>query len=107
MVESIQEETNPTGNGSNVPIHMGDLATNALDADVHVLETEQALLNDIEAALRRIQDGSYGQCTSCASPIPDERLESLPQTPVCVGCAKAAAASEPNYLGRYPPVSRG
>lgn len=87
MIESIQEEANPTGNVSNVPIHLGDLATNALDADVQVLETEQNFLGEVQAALTRIQDGSYGLCESCGSEIAEERLESLPHTPYCIKCA--------------------
>ena len=87
MIESIQEEANATGNGSNLPIHFGDLATNALDADVRVLETEQNILDDIEMALARVEDGSFGLCSSCDSPIGDERLESLPHTPHCIRCA--------------------
>ena len=89
MIESIQEESNATGNFSNLPIHFGDSATSALDADVRVLETEQHILDDVEMALARVEDGSYGLCSSCDSPIGDERLESLPHTPHCIRCAIA------------------
>ena len=90
MIESIQEEANQTGNVSNIPVHFGDLAVTALEADVRVLETEQSILEEIEAALARVEQGNYGLCLACGSPIADERLDSLPQTPMCISCANTA-----------------
>ncbi len=49
-------------------------------------ETRTALA-EIEAAERRLEDGRYGTCTSCGLEIATERLEALPATPTCVGCA--------------------
>jgi RNA polymerase-binding transcription factor DksA len=44
----------------------------------------------IEAALRRIEDGSYGTCVSCGDPIGEARLDVLPHTPKCRTCAAQA-----------------
>lgn len=44
---------------------------------VRELETRQ---EDLEAALRRIEDGTYGICQSCGQPIEPERLEAVPET---------------------------
>jgi RNA polymerase-binding transcription factor DksA len=41
----------------------------------------------IDAALRRIENGSYGICVRCGDPIGEDRLDVLPQTPVCRDCA--------------------
>ena len=41
----------------------------------------------IEAALERIAKGSYGTCVRCGEPIGEERLDVLPQTPLCRDCA--------------------
>ncbi len=41
----------------------------------------------IEAALSRVEDGSFGVCVSCGNPISDKRLELLPHTPRCKKCA--------------------
>ncbi|RDW13651.1 TraR/DksA family transcriptional regulator [Paracoccus thiocyanatus] len=41
----------------------------------------------IRAALRRIDGDSYGQCTACGQRIPQLRLDLLPETPLCAGCA--------------------
>lgn len=44
----------------------------------------------IEAALDRIQNGSYGICARCGDPISEERLDVLPHTPLCRDCAAAS-----------------
>ena len=41
----------------------------------------------IEAALDRIDQGTYGICVVCGDPIGDDRLDVLPQTPMCRDCA--------------------
>ena len=43
----------------------------------------------IEAALDRIESGSYGICARCGDPISEERLDVLPHTPLCRDCAAA------------------
>lgn len=44
-------------------------------------------LRMIEAALKRIEAGEYGECTRCGEPISEERLDLLPATPFCASCA--------------------
>ncbi len=41
----------------------------------------------IDAALKRIDDGSYGECLECGEPIPPRRLEIDPAVALCVSCA--------------------
>lgn len=43
-------------------------------------------LADTAAALRRIAEGTYGTCKRCAGSIPLERLQAVPQTPLCLPC---------------------
>jgi RNA polymerase-binding protein DksA len=43
-------------------------------------------LAEIEAALTRIDDGTYGVCEECGRPIPVERLRAMPATRYCVAC---------------------
>ncbi|MFJ6212851.1 TraR/DksA C4-type zinc finger protein [Streptomyces sp. NPDC092296] len=44
------------------------------------------VLEEIAAARRRLDEGGYGTCQTCAQPIPVERLEILPYARCCVGC---------------------
>lgn len=43
----------------------------------------------IEAALKRLDEGTYGTCVSCGEPISAERLEAVPHAPLCKTCAGA------------------
>ena len=43
----------------------------------------------IEAALKRLDKGTYGVCVSCGEPISDARLTAVPHTPLCKDCAGA------------------
>jgi RNA polymerase-binding transcription factor DksA len=59
--------------------------------DDEVLEatglSAQQELRKIVAALHRIDDGTYGQCTKCGAEIGEDRLDVLPYTPFCRTCA--------------------
>jgi DnaK suppressor protein len=48
-------------------------------------------LDDVLAALYRMDNGSYGSCTKCGTAIPLERLEVLPQVAHCLPCSRSAA----------------
>jgi DnaK suppressor protein len=48
---------------------------------------EQAQLEQIVAALRRLEEGTYGACNGCGAPIPMERLRIYPETVACTTCA--------------------
>jgi RNA polymerase-binding protein DksA len=50
-------------------------------------ESGRAELLNIEAALKRLEAGTYGHCTACGEGIPPKRLEALPFTTHCVSCA--------------------
>jgi len=46
-------------------------------------------LDDVEAALQRIEDGTFGRCLGCEGEIPWARLEVMPAAPYCVSCQQA------------------
>jgi RNA polymerase-binding protein DksA len=70
--------------------HLGDIATAMHDREVdYTLEdNSEQLIGAIDAALARIEDGSYGVCTNCGKPIGEERLEALPWADRCIDCAR-------------------
>jgi DnaK suppressor protein len=47
-------------------------------------------LAHIDAALRRIEDGTYGSCENCGKPISPERLEAMPWATLCIDCKRLA-----------------
>jgi len=74
--------------GGNQPSHSGelsdvaDMATDNYDRELNIglASNEQQLLNDIDVALKRIEDGTYGVCEIYGTPIPKKRLLAMPYT---------------------------
>jgi RNA polymerase-binding protein DksA len=58
--------------------------------EVEVLEAlgdaGAAELKSIEAALQRIEEGTFGRCAKCGAPMPEERLEAVPHAALCMNC---------------------
>lgn len=54
-------------------------------------DTIERVLKEVDAAFARLQNGNYGICQGCSTPIPVERLEILPYTRFCVPCQRSAA----------------
>lgn len=59
--------------------------------DLALRDRSRTDLSRIEAALRALDAGTYGTCTSCGNPIARERLEAIPWVPTCIDCARKAA----------------
>jgi DnaK suppressor protein len=53
-------------------------------------ERRAVQLREIDAALRRIEDGSYGECERCEKPINPRRLDADPTARLCIDCASSA-----------------
>lgn len=58
-----------------------------MEKELSLARNADDLLAQVDEALGRIATGSYGVCTVCAKAIPVARLEALPYTKLCVGCA--------------------
>ncbi|MCI0345370.1 MAG: TraR/DksA C4-type zinc finger protein [Chloroflexi bacterium] len=59
--------------------------------DLALRERARTQLEQVEAALARLDAGRYGSCTNCGKPIAAERLEAIPWTPFCIDCARTGA----------------
>lgn len=53
------------------------------------LEQAERDISEIDSAVRRVQDGTYGLCAGCGDGIAEQRLEALPAARVCVTCAES------------------
>jgi DnaK suppressor protein len=58
------------------------------------LDRESNLLRNVRAALRRINEGSYGICLHCEEDINPKRLNAVPWTPFCITCQELADRSK-------------
>ena len=65
------------------------------DLDFCIGERETARLIELEAALKRLNEGSYGICTVCGGPIMEARLDAMPETAHCMACQVDAEAGNP------------
>jgi RNA polymerase-binding protein DksA len=82
--------------------HQADTGTETFnrERDLSILEHIDAELADVEHALQRLDDGTYGTCEACGRPIGEERLEAQPAARFCVDDQtvaerEARAASRP------------
>jgi RNA polymerase-binding protein DksA len=84
---SISDET---GEDAVYDNHLADTATETYDRELdYTLEENSGhVLTEIDAALKRIEEGTYGVCSNCAKPIPEERLEALPWATLCIDCQR-------------------
>ena len=86
---SLKDETGELVSGS-ADNHPGDTATATFDRelDYTLEENSGQVLAEIDAALRRIDEGSFGTCRGCGRPIAEERLEALPWATLCIDCRR-------------------
>jgi DnaK suppressor protein len=73
--------------------HLGDTAGAMYDRELDegLEEGAQQTLTEINAALRRIDDGTYGVCEVCGKPIPRERLLAIPWARLCIDDQRRAS----------------
>ena len=81
-----QSEDESTSELSHLAQHSADIGTETFERekDLSILEQIEAELADVEHALKRLDDGTYGTCEVDGKPIPEERLEALPATRFCL-----------------------
>ncbi|MCC9077479.1 TraR/DksA C4-type zinc finger protein [Litorilinea aerophila] len=89
----VRNGNDSTGAGRNP--NRTDLASDYLARErrTALLSMEQKMLAQIDEALQRLEDGTYGRCESCGEPIPPERLEALPYATLCVICQERSSSS--------------
>ncbi len=88
---------------SSVDQHQADVGTETFnrERDLSILERVEAELTDVEHALSRIDDGTYGTCEACGRPIEEDRLEAMPAARFCIE-DQAAAEREARLAGEQP-----
>lgn len=96
-----------TGDISAHSTHMADQGTDNFDRELalNLASGRQDSIYDIEDAIRRIDDGSYGACEACGRGIERPRLKALPFAKKCMACQNAAERGRNIYRpfsGTYP-----
>ncbi len=86
--DEVEEVTGTTDN------HLADTASATLgrEIDYTLGDNSKQVLSEIDAALKRIEDGTYGTCVNCGGEIPRERLEAQPWASLCIDCKRRSEA---------------
>jgi RNA polymerase-binding protein DksA len=94
-IENLHEDhpgsmSDETGEDAVFDNHLADTATETYDRelDYTLEENSEHVLADINAALERIEAGTYGICTNCGKQIAEERLEARPWATLCIDCQR-------------------
>jgi RNA polymerase-binding transcription factor DksA len=100
-VEQLREEAfsgSEAGNEQRSSNHMAELGSDAWDLEfaLHLAENDQGVIEEINHALKKIDDGSYGICETCAeqgrpeakSRIAKARLQAIPYARNCIDCER-------------------
>lgn len=96
VLTDLQEEAlrpsgaDAVGELSEVPVHPADLSSAEYDEEVTLglLENEAQILTEINEALMRIEQGSFGRCVECGQTISRRRLHAIPYAQHCLRCAQ-------------------
>ena len=82
---SIEEETE-----DETQHNLAETATATLDREIDYTleENSEHVLGEIEGALARIEQGTYGTCVNCERPIAEERLAAIPWATYCIDCKR-------------------
>jgi RNA polymerase-binding protein DksA len=88
---SLEDETEEIV--GSVDNHLAETASATLDREIDYSLEDNAghVLAEIDAALERIEEGTYGICETCGEPISEERLEAIPYTTQCIDCKRKGA----------------
>lgn len=86
-----KSQKDSSGDLSGYTLHMADMATDLYNREfsLELAEGERERLLNLEEALKRIDEGSYGRCDSCGGAIPKQRLKVLPQAKYCIKCQES------------------
>ncbi len=98
-VQTLTTSALGSANDSKSPTHMAELGTETYEQDfsLRIMESDQEVLKEIRAALKRIDNSEYGLCEGCVEMgrppskcwIPKTRLKHIPHARHCVSCAES------------------
>lgn len=85
--EAVQDNPENLGDAPG-RTHLADLGTETYEQSQNLGLAEQAsrMVSEIDRALERIDQGTYGVCETCRRPIAIERLDAIPYAPRCAEC---------------------
>lgn len=91
-----------TGERTSMPIHMAEAGSDnyAQEFSLSLMQSGQDRIGEVDAALRRIENGSFGVCEKCGTVIPKIRLHAIPFAIRCVKCASKGTGGREQGTGK-------
>lgn len=85
------EDTVLRGDNDTSPDESDEFGSDSYQRDmqINLIENESEILREVQEALERVEEGTYGVCEVCDKLIPERRLEVLPYAKHCVTCQQA------------------
>ena len=79
-----------SGDLSAYTVHMADMAADTYERELsmNIVSSEQEILYQIDDALKRLDEGSFGVCQQCNQPISMSRLKAVPYASLCISCQR-------------------
>jgi DnaK suppressor protein len=92
QIQSLSIENQAQHDDAGVGNHLADDATDVFtrERNIALSNNAQELLAQVDEALQRLDQGSYGTCANCGREINAERLEALPYATLCITCQSEA-----------------
>ncbi|MBI3323656.1 MAG: TraR/DksA C4-type zinc finger protein [Candidatus Omnitrophica bacterium] len=89
--EASKNPREASGDLSAYTIHMADMSADTYERELSMdlASSEQEVLYQIDEALKRFEEETYGTCQQCSKPIALTRLKAVPYTSLCIGCQRA------------------
>ncbi len=86
--DALKSQRDASGDLSGYTLHMADIATDSYDREfsLGLATNAQQILYEIDEALKRIQEKSFGNCVSCSKAINRRRLTAIPYASLCIEC---------------------
>ena len=96
--EALTSPRDASGDLSAYTVHMADMAADTYDRELSMslVSGEQEMLYQIDDALKRLDDGSFGLCQQCGQPITMSRLRAVPYASMCITCQRAKEQQHKN-----------
>ncbi|MBI4834156.1 MAG: TraR/DksA C4-type zinc finger protein [Planctomycetes bacterium] len=91
-----QSRREASGDLSDLPLHMADAGTDTFEQDftLGLMENEGEEIHEIDAALDRIEEQTFGVCERCSKPISEKRLKAIPFSRLCIDCKEKEEVNE-------------
>ena len=88
--DAAKNPRDASGDLSGYTVHLADMSSDTYERELamNMASTEQQVLYQIDDALKRLDDGSFGVCQQCNKPINMSRLKAVPYTSLCITCQR-------------------